>query len=30
MYDYYNDLFPLENETATLTHEEIKDYYGNI
>jgi len=30
MYEYYNELFPIENETVTLTKKEIEDYYGNI
>ena len=30
MYEYYNHLFQKENETTTLTQEQIEQYYGNV
>jgi hypothetical protein len=28
MYEYYNSWFQKENETSTLTQEEIKEYWN--
>jgi hypothetical protein len=30
MYEHYNELFPKENETQTLTEKEKEEYYGDI
>jgi len=31
MYEYYNSWFQKENETSTLTQNEIKEYWnGNV
>ena len=30
MYEYYNHWFQKENETTTLTQEQIEQYYGNV